>query len=245
MKLLLPLLSSLCLSIVLPLAAHAQPAPGNPGIIPTPKNPWLEKHENFRRDLKSRNPSILFIGDSITEGWGSKGRGLDVWEANYAPLNAYNIGIGGDRTENVLWRLQNGGLDGIHPRLVVLLIGINNNGRGDSAAQIAEGVGAVLGEIRKQLPESKVLLLGIFPINPEANSPARTKVKDVNHTLATFADDRKVFFLDIGSTFLQPDGTISKDIMTDFVHLSPKGYQMWADAMKETFDKLATPSTQP
>ena len=233
------LLPCLGLTLVPSSLLPAQTPSPNPAVMAASKNPWMEKHDRLCSEARSKKPAILFIGDSITEGWTSKGRGLDVWTEKYEPLGAFNMGIGGDRTENVLWRLQNGALKDIDPRLVVLLIGINNNGRGDTAPQIAEGVQAVLAEIRKQLPEAKVLLLGIFPINPEVDSPARAKVKEVNKIIAGSADGKTVFFLDIGDAFLQPDGTISNAIMTDFVHLSPKGYQIWADAMNAVFTQLA------
>jgi lysophospholipase L1-like esterase len=152
-------------------------------------------------------------------------------------MRAANFGIGGDRTQHVLWRLQNGELDGIEPKVVMLMIGTNNMGQ-DSAEQIAEGVTAVVKEINKRSPKTKVLLLGIFP---RGNKPGmiRDKIKDCNMIIAKLDDGGKtVKYLDIGGKFLEPDGTLPPEIMYDYLHLTEKGYQIWADAVKAELEKL-------
>src|SRR5262249_31376212 len=141
------------------------------------------------------------------------------------------FGIGGDRTQHVLWRLQNGELDGIKPKVVMLMIGTNNMGS-NSVEEIADGIKAIVQEIKKQTPETKVLLLGIFPRSPKAEDSVRTKIKDVNKIVAKLDDDGKsVRYLDIGDKFLEKDGSLSKEIMPDYLHLSPDGYKIWADAV--------------
>ncbi|EIP97628.1 lysophospholipase L1-like esterase [Opitutaceae bacterium TAV1] len=179
---------------------------------------------------------MMFLGDSITAGWG--GNGKAVWAERYTPLKAANFGIGGDRTEHVLWRLQNGALGGgIRPKVVVLMIGTNNTGR-DSAEQIAEGVTAIVAEIGKRAPQAKVLLLDVFPRGEKPDNDRRAKIAAINAIIEKLDDGRRVFFLPIGQKFVQPDGTISKAIMPDFLHLSAPGYRIWADAIDAKLGEL-------
>src|SRR5262249_4224884 len=154
-----------------------------------------------------------------------------IFEKDFVPMKAANFGIGGDRTQHVLWRLQHGELDGIQPKVIMLMIGTNNSGS-NTAAEIADGIKAIVAEIHKRSPKPKVLLLGVFPRGEKPN-PAREKLKEVNQIIAKLDDGGKtVKYLDIGDKFMQPDGTISKDIMYDFLHLTEKGYGLWADAVK-------------
>src|SRR5205807_2434444 len=140
------------------------------------------------------------LGDSITDGW--RGGGQEVWKKTFEPLKAANFGIGGDRTEHVLWRLQNGELEGINPKVAVLMIGTNNTGS-NSVEQIADGIKAIVAEIHHQKPHTKILLLGVFPRSPKAADPVRQKIKDVNNIIATLDDGGKtVRYLDIGAKFL-------------------------------------------
>lgn len=213
------------------VAAHAQTA--NPATKPVPRNDWMVAHESFNAIAKKGGIDVVFLGDSITAGW--NGNGKTIWAARYAPLKAANFGIGGDRTQHVLWRLQNGNFDGITPKAVVLMIGTNNTGS-DTAPQIAEGVAAIVKEIQTRSPATKILLLAVFPRFEKADHPIRLKIAEINATIAKLDDGQKVFFQDIGAKFLQPDGTLTKDIMPDLLHLSPAGYQIWADAIQ---DKLA------
>lgn len=216
-------------------AADPQSAPaGNTAIKPVPREAgWLKRHEAFVAQAKEGGVEILFVGDSITDGW----RNRALWKERYAPLKAADFGIGGDRTEHVLWRLQNGELDGIKPKVIVLMIGTNNT-RNNSAPEIVEGITAIVKEFRTRLPDSKVLLLGVFPRDAQPNTPNRVKIKEINTSIAKLDDGRHVKYLDIGEKFLEPDGTMSKEIMPDFLHPSDKGYQIWADAMQETLISL-------
>ncbi len=196
-----------------------------------------QRHEKFVEIAKRGNVDLLFLGDSITDAWGGeghgKGGGAKIFEKEFVPLKAANFGIGGDRTQHVLWRLQNGELEGIQPKVVMLMIGTNNsNGKDNTAEEIAEGITAIVKEIQKQSPKTKVLLLAVFPRGEKPN-PQRDKIKEVNNIIAKLDDGGKtVKYLDIGSKFMQEDGTITREIMPDFLHLSEKGYQIWADAVK-------------
>lgn len=215
----------------------------NPATKPGPRDPgWIKRHEGFVDIAKKGDVDVLFLGDSITDAWrgfdekNSRG-GKRIFDKEFAPLKAANFGIGGDQTQHVLWRLQNGELDGIEPKVVMLMIGTNNMG-GHSAEQIAEGVTAIVKEIQKKSPKTKVLLLGIFP---RANKPGpiRDKIKECNMIFAKLDDGGKtVKYLDIGGKFLEPDGTLPPEIMYDYLHLTEKGYQIWADAVKGEIEKM-------
>ncbi|MBI3875099.1 MAG: GDSL family lipase [Verrucomicrobia bacterium] len=174
---------------------------------------------------------MLFLGDSITAGWRNQ---KPIWDAAFGKYKPANFGIGGDRTQHVLWRIQNGELDGIKPKAAVLMIGTNNSGQ-DSTEGIAKGITAIIKTLHEKSPHTKVLLLAIFPRGPMP-SATREKLKAVNEIVAKLDDGKHVFYLDIGGKFLEADGTLTKEIMPDFLHLSAKGYQIWADAIS---DKLA------
>lgn len=213
-----------------------------PGATPAPKTGgWVKRHEGFVEEAKKGGFEVLFQGDSITDGW-RNGAAKKIWDATFAPMKAANFGISGDRTQHVLWRLQNGEFEGITlPKVVVLMIGTNNIGQKDPEppASAIAGVDAILKTIHKKSPMTKVLLLGVFPRSEKPDHPHRAMVKEINTAIAKFDDGGKtVQFLDIGEKFLQPDGTLTKDIMPDFLHLSEKGYQIWADAIKEPLAAL-------
>ena len=173
---------------------------------------------------------VIFVGDSITQGW--EGNGKEVWAKYYTPRHALNLGIGSDHTQHVLWRLDHGNLDGLKPKVAVVLIGVNNiPGDQNTPRQVLEGVTAVVQKIREKLPETKVLLLGIFPFR-EDFCAQRAKALQVNQALHKLDDGQWIRFLDIGHLFIQSHGKISKDIMRDFLHPSAAGYRLWAEAME-------------
>jgi lysophospholipase L1-like esterase len=215
----------------------------NTAIVPVPREAkWVTRHEGFVQEAKQGGVDILFLGDSITDGW--RNRGSNVWNKYYAPRHAANFGIGGDRTQHVLWRMDNGELDGIHPKVVVLMIGTNNTGKErdnktpyNTVPEIIEGVQAVVRELRAKLPDSKVLLLAIFP-RSTLDNPQRAQIALINTVLAKLDDGKMVRFLDIDSKFLEADGTLPKSIMPDLLHPNEKGYQIWADAMEPTLDEM-------
>src|SRR5262249_27233420 len=190
---------------------------------------WMDLHRQFVARAKQGKVDLLFLGDSITQGW----RGAaEVWKRFYGPRNAANFGIGGDRTQHVLWRVLHGELQGIQPKVVVLMIGTNNAGSA-TADEIAQGITAIVQELRKQLPKAKVLLLGVFPRGEKPN-PTRAKLEAVNAQIARLDDGAHVKFLDIGKAFLSPDGTLSREIMPDFLHLSSNVARIWADSVDRT-----------
>lgn len=201
-----------------------------------PSAPFMTKHEAFLKVAREGKAQVVFLGDSITAGWG--GNGKAAWDAAFGRWTPANFGIGGDRTQHVLWRIENGELDGLKPKAAVLMIGTNNVSA-DPAAGIAKGIERIIQTIRQKLPETKVLLLAVFPRGEKAaNNSARDKLKEVNATIAKLHDGKSVFFLDIGEKFLQLDGSIAREIMPDFLHLSPAGYQIWADAIAPKLTEL-------
>ncbi|MEX2218708.1 MAG: GDSL-type esterase/lipase family protein [Phycisphaerales bacterium] len=230
-----------------PPAAPAPTSPAatpkaNSAIAPAPRTDegWVKRNDSFnaraRQGAAKGDIGIVFLGDSITHGWENHGR--EAWAAHYAGRGAVNFGIGGDRTQHVLWRVQNGNLAGLAkpaagsaPKLVIVMIGTNNLAS-NSAAEIAEGIGAVVRACREKLPGTPVLLLGVFPRGREAGDPARAKIAEVNALASRHADGEHVHMLDIGDRFLSADGSISPEIMPDYLHLSRRGYEVWAGAME-------------
>jgi beta-glucosidase len=196
----------------------------------------MARHEAFNQRAKQGNVDLIFIGDSITQGW--EGAGKDVWAKYYAKRNAVNLGIGGDRTQHVLWRLDHGNIDGISPKLAVLMIGTNNsNGSDNTAEEIGTGITAIVKKLREKLPNTKVLILAVFPrgAKPDAQREKNAKASEI---AARLADGQMVYFLDIGPKFLAADGTLSKDVMPDLLHLSPKGYEIWAESIEPQVAQL-------
>lgn len=229
-------------------AAPAKPAPAplEPADKPFPKmdknadgtpsaniQPGFKSaHENFLK--RGKEPiGILFLGDSITAGWG---KAKPVWDEHYGKYQPANFGIGGDRTQHVLWRIANGELDGIHPKVLVLMIGTNNMGY--PTEEIIKGDLKIVEEIHKKLPETKLLLLGIFPRGAEPTNPARAKIKTVNAALAKLEDGKTTRYLDIGDKFLDASGNLPKDIMPDALHPNAAGYKIWADATQPLLDEM-------
>lgn len=205
---------------------------------PTTMRPAIKdrnRHDGFLEDIKKGNNDLVFVGDSITDGW--RGGGKKVWDEAFAPLKALNLGIGGDRTEHVLWRLQNGELEGYQAKLFVIMIGTNNGG--DSKEDVAGGITAIVNEIKKRQPQAKILLLGIFPRAPQASDRGRQKNNQVNQIVAKLDDGGKTLkYMDIGDKFLDEKKDLPKDIMPDFLHPNAKGYQIWADAILPTVKEM-------
>lgn len=194
-----------------------------------PRNEWMVKFSNNFTRARQAPVDLLFQGDSISDWW--IGNGTEVWQKNYARYHAATFGIAGDRTENLLWRLKQGELGSIKPKLIVLMIGTNNLGR-DTVEEVRDGILACVAELRRLCPESKILLLGIFPRGEGPNNLGRRKVAAVNELLAASSFDEKVSYLDIGKIFIEPDGTISREVMYDFLHPTPQGYERWAAAIE-------------
>jgi lysophospholipase L1-like esterase len=224
--------------------AFTQEAQSHSAVRAAPRERnWIKnRHEKLNDEVKKRRDEIklLFIGDSITDAWsgGEKDAGREQWEKRFARRGAVNLGISGDRTQHVLWRLENGNLEGLKPKAAVLMIGTNNsNGKDHSAEEIADGIKAIVAKLRKELPETKILLLAIFPRGAKPN-PQREKNAQASKLASEVADGKMVHYLDIGEKFLADDGTLTKEIMPDLLHLSPKGYEIWADAIEPKVAEL-------
>jgi len=202
---------------------------------------WAKRHVAVTALVKERKPALVFIGDSITQMFGGEPHdrpqpGKDVWEKYYGKRNAANLGFGYDFTENTLWRLQHGELDGAAAKVVVLNIGTNNVGK-NTPTEIVEGVKSVLAEIRRSQPKAAILLLGIYPRGPKPDA-TREKLTAINRDLAQLDGKDNITFLDVTAKLLQPEGTITREIMGDFLHPTAHGYEIIAEAIEPTVKKL-------
>jgi lysophospholipase L1-like esterase len=194
------------------------------------------RHEDVQRKLDRfarKHADIIFEGDSIMNRWETTGK--ELWNQRYAGIAA-DFGIEGDHVENVLWRLDQGQVDGIDPKVVVLMIGTNNSGQ-NRADEIAEGIKILVAEYEKRCPHAHIILMGIFPRGEKPTDGGRRKVAAVNSIIQSLDDGQRVTFIDIGPQMIEPDGTISRDMMPDFVHPTARGYQIWADAIQPVINK--------
>ena len=201
-------------------------------VIPAPRDDAdaiarQEQLINRVRDAKGSVP-VVFVGDSITQSWDAPGK--EVWDTMLAPLGAMNLGNSGDRTETVLWRLQKAPLTPLKPRAIVLLIGTNNIGHAKStASETLAGIQRVVATLRAQCPNSKIVLMAVFPRGEHINN-MRGDLIQVNQALA--ADPQPgVTLVDIGTRFINANGDVRKELMPDALHLSPAGYRIWAEAV--------------
>jgi len=241
-KNLLQLCSGISLALLCQFSSALSPTPTS-GTTPTKRTveyswmsvaAWDKMHAEDALVAQYDQVDVLFVGDSITAGWD-----WPIWEKNFKPLKAANFGIGGDNTGNVLWRLQHGAIGNIQPKLIVLLIGVNNiGGMQESPEQAAAGVTKVVQQLQLAWPNSKILLNAVFPFDQVPSSDNRSKVNKLNKIIASLGDNKTTFFKDYGPLLLQKDGSISPDIMNDFLHPTAKGYQVWADAMTPDIQAL-------
>jgi enterochelin esterase family protein len=201
-------------------------------------NWWMPRHEAKLAQRKAmKQVDLLMIGDSITHGWEDKGK--PTWDEYYADRNALNLGFSGDRTEHVIWRFQNGAIDDITPKLAVIMIGTNNTGhRKEQPEQTAMGVKRIIEELQMRLPKTKILLLGVFPRGADENDELRKLNVAVNEIIKGYADDEKIWFLDIGDKFLNDGNELPKAFMPDLLHPNEAGYQIWAEAMEPMIKQL-------
>jgi beta-glucosidase len=212
----------------------------NTAIIPVPRTGSVTNRQSLVLQRARENPGkcdIVFIGDSITERWETSGS--NVWKEFYGGRKCLNFGVGGDRTEHVLWRFEQGQLDGLKPKVAVVMIGTNNSGDrgGNTEGEILEGVTAIIQQIRTRLPETKIILMGIFP-RGKTFSPQRGRILQVNQALEKFDDGKMIFYLDIGSKLIEADGGISPAMMHDYLHPEKPGYEIWAQAMEPKLKEL-------
>lgn len=223
--------------------ALSEEMPPNLAVQPTEQTAnwaiewWRPRHERKIAEAKNADIDLLMLGDSITQGW--EGAGAQVWDNYYGDRNAFNLGFGGDRTEHVLWRLQHGAVDNMQPKLVVLMLGINNTGhRMDPASHTAEGIKMIVDELRERLPDSKILILAIFPHHASPKNDMRVRNEEINELIATLADGEMIHFLDINHVFLDEDGILGTELTPDLLHPNQAGYEVWAEAMEPTLSRL-------
>jgi lysophospholipase L1-like esterase len=212
----------------------------NPATAPVPRGDewWRERHAVCVAKTKEGGFDVALIGDSITQGWESEGKA--AWNATFAPLKAANFGFSGDRTEHLLWRLDNGEIVGADPKVVVLMIGTNNVGTGHTPEETAEGVLKVV-DLLLAKTRAKVLLLGVFPRAIEPNNPMRVAVSQATRLFWNRIDNPRVTKLDIGKAFLRFDGTLRTLLMPDALHLNSNGYEIWARAIQPTLRRMLSP----
>lgn len=221
-------------------------------LSPAPHPGKEAAHASFNEISKEGQAPLVFLGDSITAGWNGKGK--ETWDRYFAPMGAVNFGIGGDRTEHILWRLQNGNYDGLKPKLTVLMIGTNNTGHegrnmkehggavySSSAEETAAGIAAIVALLKEKQPQMKILLLAIFPRGANENDPMRRKNEAANEIIAELADNESVYFMDINAKFLEADGTLSAEIMPDLLHPNAAGYEIWAESIHRKVKELMQP----
>jgi lysophospholipase L1-like esterase len=201
------------------------------------KNWWQERHESKAIEAKKNKWDIIFLGDSITHSWETAGK--KTWNKYYQKRRALNLGFSGDRTEHVLWRLDNGEFEEVQPKVVVLMIGTNNTGhRKDPPKAIAAGVEKIIERINTKSPTTKILLLAIFPRSEKVSDPQRKNNDRANALIKQLTKNDGVTYLDINERFLLPDGTLSKEIMPDLLHPKQKGYAIWAEAIEPSLRAL-------
>lgn len=211
----------------------------NTAIVPNLSRRFVAKHEANKLIAKQGEIDVLFMGDSITDWWRNEQgnyAGKPVFDRYFATMKVANFGIAGDTTQGVLYRLNNGEGEGYRPKAIMLMIGTNNT-RLNTGPEIAEGVGAIVLNLQTRFPATKILLLGIFP-RSQPNDPVREKIAEINTIISRLDNGKNVFYRDIGNIFLDKDGNIPRDIMTDGLHPTTKGYELWAEAVKEPLNNL-------
>jgi lysophospholipase L1-like esterase len=235
---------------------HAEPpVASNTAIIPAGRlekdfYDWDARHAAVMALKDTLKPEIVLIGDSITHMWGGPpeetsgrgNRGLEAWKSVFGDRSVLNLGFGWDRTQNVLKRIELGELNGLSPKTVVIHIGTNNlagtkNARENTPAEIAEAIGVIVDKVQSKCPQASVILMKVFPRGEKADNPYRAKIAAINEGLSKLAEKPRVTLLDLTSKFTDADGTISKEVMPDFLHPGAKGYVIWAEALEPVLTK--------
>ena len=240
------LLSGLFVFILVPNPGSAETGfcpEDHPALSPAPLQEewavewWKPRHEEKLNDDRRETANLLFMGDSITQGWETVGQ--DVWQKYYGARQSFNLGFSGDRTENVLWRIEHGGVDGMNPELVILSIGTNNTGhRQDPAGCTAKGIEMILDELNHRLPGAEILLLAIFPRGEFSDDELRKRNREINGRIEKLADREDVYYLDLNHVFLRENGELPEEVMPDFLHPNEAGYRLWAEAMEPMMENL-------
>lgn len=203
-----------------------------PSVYPLPRTDWATTVQNIFAEAKNAGPTteLILDGDSITAGW------RRFWKDHFPKAKIYNFAISGDRTQHLLWRLQQGQLNSMHPKMVLLMIGTNNLGNKESPEDTIAGVQAVVEEYRKLCSDADIYVLGLLPRGPKQE--LRAQIQTVNEAIAKLEDGKHVFYLDCSDVFLKDDGQIDPALMPDYLHPSEKGYAAWAKVLKPLIEKL-------
>jgi lysophospholipase L1-like esterase len=195
------------------------------------------RHEGFVATAAAGNIDLLLLGDSITDWWVLNDENRAVFQKYFENIRTANFAVAGDTTQGVLWGLRNGEGQGFQPKAVMLMIGTNNTGT-HTAPEIAEGIGAIVLELRQDFPDAKILLLGVFPRGVPGD-PARQRIGEINGIISKLNDGQHVFFMDIGAKFLDENGLLLPGTFRpDNLHPVGKGYEIWGEAVKEMLAQL-------
>lgn len=218
----------------------------NTALTPVPKlendnYDWYARHERILKEAKAMNPEVVLVGDSITHHWaGINSIGGDDatphFKAAFEGKRVLDLGFGWDRIQNMLWRVENGELEGLKPKTIIIMAGTNNmtgtaNARANDAKEIAEGVVNLVKSVKKKCPKAKIVLMGILP-RAGKNDSMRTTAKEANSYLKKFAEKKGLVFIDLSGKFIDETGERIRPLYRDQVHLSPLGYAIWAEAIK-------------
>jgi lysophospholipase L1-like esterase len=218
-----------------------------PADLPAPRSDSNSRlaHEQLLEKARHGGIDVYFVGDSITRRWGATDypQFLAHWKQQFHGWNAGNFGWGADGTQNILWRLENGELDGVDPKVVVILAGTNNVGRepGDDAkiAEITRGIATIVSTVRRKAPSATIVLTAIFPRND--SMAVIPTINRINDNIARLADGKIVRFVNINDKLADPVGKLFEGMTVDQLHLSLQGYQVWAEALKPIFTELLGP----
>ena len=246
-------LCAILLAYLAPAGSSAAPATTSPALEGIPRSDGNSQiaHEQLLQKARTGRIDVYFEGDSITRRWGTNDPQykdfLANWKENFYGWNAANFGWGGDTAQNILWRLQNGELDGVNPKAIVLMAGTNNVGNrpGGDEAKVEEAtaaIGAILEVMRSKAPQATIILMGITPRNDGPGGTATVAIIDkINTRISKLADGRKIRYLNINDKRARDDGTLLEGMTIDGLHLSVRGYQVWADALKPLLSEILGP----
>ena len=204
---------------------------------------WYSQFDAISSIGESRQVDCVLLGNSITQGWGGEGRSVwttsgALWDSLFKPLNAANFGISGDRTQHILWRIQNGNFDHVKPKAIVLEIGVNNF-HDNTAEEVADGIQAIVRALLKKAPGAKILLFGPVPAGKDNQDPNRQKYRQVHQIIRGMGNGKTVFYMNLDKEFIQPDGTLTPGLMAgDAIHLTPEGYGVWAKVLVPELKKV-------
>jgi lysophospholipase L1-like esterase len=223
--------------------------PIDSAAVPAPRTDANSRlaHDQLVAKANAGGIDLYFLGDSITRRWGCTdpqwAEMMANWKQNFYGWNAGNFGWGGDRIQNILWRMQNGELDGVNPRVIVIQAGTNNVGNrpgGESKVRdILKGFDALIATCRQKAPTAKIVLTAVFPRND--NMTVLPEIQQINDALAKLADNQTIFFLNVNDKLADSDGKLYDGMTIDRLHLGVKGYQVWADGLNPILTKLLGP----